>query len=74
MSEHKLQLSIIQYLELKKFYTIRLNAGAVKTQTGGFMRLSKKGTPDLMAFKPWQHKTTNSVSLYFFEIKLNRPR
>lgn len=65
LTEHDLQNSIIEYLRRKKFFVMRLNSGAVKTQTG-FMRLAEAGTPDLMAFK----LHLSGMKLYFIEVKL----
>lgn len=65
-SEHQIQNDIFTYLAYKGYYVLRLNSGAVKTKTG-YMRLSPKGTPDLMAFKGYSGH--GGVNLLFIEVK-----
>lgn len=74
MTEHELQNSIIQYLELKKFYVMRLNSGVIPSFYKGkqrMIRLSKKGTPDLMAFSKKQNAMSIwNLKLIFIELKV----
>lgn len=63
LSEHELQKNIIELLQYHGWYCLRLNSGKIRTQSGGFMQLCPKGTPDLMAIKRKQPPL-------FIEVKL----
>lgn len=78
-TEKQIQNEIIEELELRGYYIQRMNSGIIpKTDKYGEERniwLSKKGTPDIMAFKPlWQKEPLKSISkgevkLFFIEVK-----
>jgi len=77
MTEHELQTSIIQYLQLKKYYVMRLNSGVIPSFYKGeqrMIRLSKKGTPDLLAFRGILEPKYNYVKLIFIEVKLPKKK
>lgn len=76
-TEHQLQKAIIQYLEMKHFYVMRLNSGLIPAMYKGQKRmiaLSKKGTPDLMAFKAVDYAISGivvrKIHILFIEVKL----
>lgn len=69
-TEHSIQTAIINYLGYLGYYVQRLNSGAVRTPTGGLVRLAAKGTPDIMAFKKCpMNFGEEDVHLFFIEVK-----
>ena len=53
MTEHSLQLAIIQYLETLNLYALRVNSGTVcDARTGSYIRLAKRGHPDIVCALP----------------------
>lgn len=77
-SEKQIQDSIIEYLQLKRFYVQRLNAGSYQTKNGGFVRGVANGTPDILAFRDMKITfgatavTRPIVQLYFIEVKAGK--
>jgi hypothetical protein len=47
-SEADIQKSIIKYLQTKKYYTIRMNTGMIRTESGSYFRQGKKGMADVL--------------------------
>jgi len=50
MSESHLVKQCLQYLNLKHIDCWRNNSGALKTESGGFVRFGAMGSPDIFAF------------------------
>ena len=75
-TEHQIQTQIMNYLQMKGYYVMRLNTGMIENKYGGRIRLSPAGTPDIMAFKKdWPDKPRykyNHLNLLFIEVK--RPK
>lgn len=79
LREHQIQTLIKNYLESKGWFVMRLNSGVLPmaNRDGGFrrVRLSRAGTPDLMAFKkslPFSTKfdyPSGTSDLIFIEVK-----
>jgi hypothetical protein len=61
MSEQAISKAIQQYLDVRHIYNDRLNAGKVKVASGGWMQLSKVGSPDRFYIRKGQ--------IYFVEVK-----
>ncbi len=51
-SEQQIQTAIKGFLELKGYFVLRINSGAIRTQGGGLVRLAPPGTPDLLVIGP----------------------
>ncbi len=51
MKEKEIQVSILEYLVLKKVFHWRQNSGAFKTAKGGFYRMGIIGAPDIFCLK-----------------------
>ena len=69
-TEHDIQGLIINYLQSKRYYVQRLNAGKYSMGEGRskrFVQGVKTGTPDVMAFRGI--KGNQAVKLLFLEIK-----
>lgn len=69
-TEQQIQSSIIEYLTLKKYKVIRMNAGNNFKEYKGktyMIRGMEAGMPDLMAFKDLY--PIPRLALYFFEVK-----
>lgn len=49
--ESDIQRTIIEYLEVKRHFFWRNNSGAMKTQSGGFIRFGAVGSPDICVIK-----------------------
>lgn len=64
-SEHQIQQSIMDFLDLKHIYNQRLNSGAIETKAGGMVRLARPGTPDILIGIPFHGLTL----LGFIEVK-----
>lgn len=70
VTEHQLQTEIMQYLQYKGYYVMRLNSGKYSVGEGRSKRFimgQEAGTPDLMAFR--------GVRMFFVEVKVpgNKP-
>ena len=48
-TEKDTQKAILQYLEAKRIFHYRNNTGAVKTESGRFIRFGNVGSPDIIA-------------------------
>ncbi len=70
--ESQIQQACINYLKYKGFYVQRMNSGAIRTATGGMVKLAARGTPDIMAFKkyPGLSISDKGVDLFFLEVKI----
>ena len=75
-TEHQIQTQIMNYLQMKGYYVMRLNTGMIENKYGGRIRLSPAGTPDIMAFKNGNcdvgsklHFECKDVELLFIEVK-----
>jgi len=55
MSETQLVRACIQYLALKRIFHYRNNSGALKTETGGYVRFGAKGSPDIVVVVKGQY-------------------
>lgn len=51
ITERAVQSAIMQYLRLRGYYVLRLNAGALLDAQGRSVRMHPAGTPDLLAIK-----------------------
>lgn len=73
-SEHDIQSVIINYLQAKGWYVMRLNSGKMPYEykgKRGMVHMLPVGTPDLMAFKdPYQAE--GGVDLLFIEVKAGK--
>lgn len=49
MSEKDIQKSIVDYIHTIGGWAERVQAGAIPTPTGGFIRMARRGTPDILA-------------------------
>ena len=70
--EHQLQQLIMNYLSAKGWKVIRMQAGMVKSERGGMVRLGEVGMPDLMCFKKGDTYTAQYegiMKLLFIEVK-----
>lgn len=75
-SEHDIQDAVIDLLTMHGYYVERRNTGIVKSETGGYVRLSPPGTPDIMAFKPMNKKPNtpiNAGGVYLLELEVKIP-
>jgi hypothetical protein len=56
MSEHDIQNSIIDWLQIKGAYVLRVNSGATKVEGNNgkerYIRMAPAGTPDIIACWP----------------------
>ena len=54
ITEHAIQLQIIEYLKLQfpAFYCWRNNSGAYQTQKGHYVQFGKKGSADIIGISP----------------------
>lgn len=77
-TEHEIQQTIINFLKYKGYYVQRLNTGVIRSTYKGrdrMIRMSAKGTPDIMAFRPLViSKCSNGglcskIKLIFIEVK-----
>ena len=75
-TEHEIQTQIMNYLQYKGYYVMRLNTGMIENKYGGRIRLSPAGTPDIMAFKRNPENQVDDIDtgieLLFIEVK--RPK
>lgn len=82
MTEHQLQTLLMNYLQAKGWYTMRLNSGKFAVGEGAsrrFINGQEAGTPDLMAFKDVEYNCGKDkhaqTDLVFIEVKTpkNKP-
>jgi hypothetical protein len=69
ITEAQVQKSILEFLTLKKIVHFRLNSGAVRTQSGGYCRLQKTGTPDILALPQRWNAEMWGATPVFIEVK-----
>ncbi len=69
ITEAQIQKSILQYLTLKGIIHFRLNSGAIKTQSGGFVRMHQAGTPDILALPQRWNSDKWDATPVFIEVK-----
>ena len=51
-SEKEILKSILEYLGIMKIFVWRNNSGALRTESGGFVRFGATGAPDIVGLLP----------------------